>query len=219
MMMRHPALALLLLACCTALACTQASVLRPKKQGPSFHRLRYEITRVQCGHAFQGGLCVWDFATGEPFNRTRMAVAEANGTLAFSRDHQWAALPGIMVANRVRRDLSRGSLFPLVVGSRSGADAPYEMTGRVHTFACRCSPSGCRAALAAELTLTRSGSGEVLFHETYRFSSETFPRGRPSRFVQAMSGLAGELSERLRRDLCSAAKRLSAGQSARRCAP
>ena len=199
-----------LLALMLCLSCVSA--LRPKTLPPEFYRMQYDTRDIACEAGFAGALRVWDFATSPPFNRMGMAVQEVNGTVAFSRRNQWAALPGIMVSNALERDLRQGSLFPEVLSASTDGEGLYELTGSVHVLCLSRGKNGGKALLKAEVALTgRQEAGELLYHEHFILRSPPLAGEEPDAFAQAMNELAAELSHRIRQDLCGVARRLSSG--------
>ncbi len=184
-----------------------SSMIRPEISQPVFYLLQDQKDKVSCSQSFEGNLRIWDFDTAEPFNRTQMAVVGSNGTVVFSRKNQWAALPGIMVADSLLKDLGRDSLFPLVLTSMAKVDTRYEMTGQVHRFCLRQEKDSGQAEIKAEITLKTSKEQALLFHKTYHLRSQPIPLKDPLKFVQAMNELVGNLSRQLQGDLCQVAKK------------
>lgn len=169
------------------LGCT--SMIRPESSQPVFYLLRDKEDKITCNQSFEGSLRIWDFRTAKTFNRTQMAVLRTNGTVIFSRKNQWAALPGTMVANCLQRDLSRDSLFPLVVSSMTKVDTSYEMTGEVDKFCLKQEKDSGLAVVRAEIILKNSREHDLLFHKTYSLHSQPIPLKDPLKFVKVMNDL------------------------------
>jgi len=173
----------------SALGCSSA--IQPQKPQPQFHRLEPAPRPLPCRHCFEGSLRVWDFSTAAPFAQNRMAVLESNGTVVYSHGHQWAALPGVMIARGVQQDLSRDGLFQVVVAEMPDLDTDYGLSGRVLTFGCQRTEGKDRAVLKVEVSLHPGGPGQdVLFHKTYQYRSPAVPSASPFAFVEAMNELA-----------------------------
>ncbi len=182
------------------------SMIRPEKTQPVFYLLQTQADRTSCSQSFNGGLRIWDFETSEPFNRTQMAVIRTNGTIVFSRKHQWAALPGIMLAESLQQDFSQNSLFPLAVKSMTETRTSYELTGRIKRFCLKQKVDTGLAEIKAEIILQTSEDNEVVFHKTYSLNSHSIPLDEPSKYVKAISKLTDNLYRRLQVDLCQVAK-------------
>jgi len=185
-----------------SLAMGCSSMILPEAEPPTFYQLQYSTEPMACDQTFNGSLLIWGFGTAAPYNRTQIVVTAANGTVRFSRKHQWVALPGALIAQMLKRDLSRGNLFPMVVTDQLNVETAYELNGRLLTFGAEKTASGWTAELTAEVSLSSKGQERLLFQELYVLHSEPFTQTDPMRFVQAMNRLAAKLSRRLRQDLC-----------------
>jgi len=180
-----------------------AGVIRPQAPQPELHRLQPVSQAWSCRHAFDRSLRIWDFNTVEPFNRNQMAVLTSNGTVFFSREHQWVALPGVMTAQALQEDLSRTELFAAVVTGMPEVDAAYELSGRLLTFGCQRGREGDRAVLRVQISLHEQDRPQnPLLHRTYEVRSPPSDRFSPAGFVSAMNELVARFSSRLRQDLC-----------------
>jgi hypothetical protein len=115
--------------------------------------------------------------------------------------------PGVLVAQRLTRDLGSGLLFPLAVSPRDSQGEPLELTGTLYRFAWQREGASARAIVQAEVVLRRTGRHpEVLLRQRYDASSE--PQATTddaATFANAMSGVAARLSLLIRQDLCAAA--------------
>ncbi|MFO7876447.1 MAG: ABC-type transport auxiliary lipoprotein family protein [Desulfovermiculus sp.] len=181
------------------------SLLRPETAQPVFYRLQPKKQTVSCDHTLEHGLRVWDLDTSAPFNRARMAVVDSKDEIVFSRENQWADVPGVMIAEILHRDLSHANFAHQVIHGMPGIDAGYELTGRVHVFGCERGQDDNRAVLKVELSLLSiKEKSEPLVHKTYTLRSASFAPNKPGAFVRAMSQLAGKLSIQFQQDLCQA---------------
>ncbi|MFW5971499.1 MAG: ABC-type transport auxiliary lipoprotein family protein [Desulfovermiculus sp.] len=186
------------------------SLLRTETAQPVFYRLQPKQQTRACDHDLKHGLRVWDLDTSAPFDRTRMAVMDPQEKIVFSRENQWADLPGIMIAEVLYQDLSQAKFVQPVIYGMPGIDAEYELAGRVHIFACERSEDESRAVLKVELNLlTTKEKSEPLMHKTYTLRSPSFAPHKPDAFVRAMNQLAGKMSLQLQQDLCEAAASFS----------
>lgn len=183
-----------------------ASLLRPETSQPVFYPLQPRQQTLDCDQGLQHGLRVWDLDTSAPFNRTRMVVMDSQEEIVFSRENQWVDLPGVMIAEVLHRDLSHANFVNPVIYGMPGMVAGYELTGRVHIFACERGQDDSRAVLKVELSLLPAkGKSKALVHKTYTLRSPSFAPHTPDAFVRAMNQLAGKLSLQFQQDLCQAA--------------
>jgi ABC-type uncharacterized transport system auxiliary subunit len=193
----------LLLLCLALSVLGCAGSIRPQTTRPELHRLQPADQARSCRHAFDRSLRIWDFSTAEPFNRNQMAVLNSNGTMVFSREHQWVDLPGVMIAQALQRDLSRSGLFTTVVRGMPEVGTAYELSGRLLAFGCQRGRDGDRAVLRVQVRLhQQSKPEEPVFDQTYGYRSPSSARLSSSDFVDAMNGLAARFFSRLRQDLC-----------------
>jgi ABC-type uncharacterized transport system auxiliary subunit len=193
----------LLLLCLALSVLGCAGVIRPQVSQPELHRLQPVDQARSCRHAFDRSLRIWDFSTAEPFNRNRMAVLNPNGTMVFSREHQWVDLPGVMIAQALQRDLSRSGLFTTVVRGMPEVDAAYELSGRLLAFGCQRGRGGDRAAFRVQVSLHQQDKPEEpIFHRTYSYRSPPAATLSASDFVDAMNGQAARFFSQLHKDLC-----------------
>lgn len=183
-----------------------ATLLRTETAQPVFYRLQPKQQTLACDQGLKYGLRIWDLDTSAPFNRTRMAVIDSQEEIVFSRENQWVDMPGVMIAEMLHRDLSQTSFVRPVIYGMPGMDAGYELTGRVHIFACERGQDDNRAVLKVELSLlSTKGKFAPLVHKTYTLRSASFAPHTPDAFLQAMNQLAGKLSLQFQQDLCRAA--------------
>ncbi len=199
-----PRIAAMILLIPLAIGCS--SMLRPKSPEPAFYQLEYPSTKVDCSNSFNGGVRVWNFTTAPPYDRTQMVVRAPDREVMFSRNYQWAALPGTMLTKRIQNDLEKEKLFSGGVVQAGLANVPWELSGKVETFACQRTDSSCKAILGVDVSLnSTSPGGEKIFQKNYRFTSEPFSKDDSAKFAAAMSGIARQFSEQLQKDLCQAA--------------
>lgn len=181
---------------------------------PDFYRLSYEGGSAQCEASFSAMLRVRDFSADQPFGQQRMVFWGRNRTVRFSRSARWVAEPGTMLAEGIRRDLSRSGLFSSVVQGASPDGPSLELSGRIMRFAAEPCASRYRALLGVTIRLERRGGEQPpLWQEQYSLKSDCFPAGDADRFARAMSRLVSKFSTKLREDLCGIAREgVSAGK-------
>lgn len=181
-----------------------ASIL-PKAPSTTHYDLEYTPERVDCPRSWPAPVSVWGFGAAAPYDRNDMVVVDGR-KVSFSEDHQWVARPGELVAQALMHDLAGGGLFPLVVSARDPGGAPLQLSGTVYRFAWEKQGGSARAALTVDVVLRRAGEGvQPLLHRRYELSSP--PQAATddaSAFARAMSAVVGQLSTRVRRDLCAA---------------
>lgn len=184
-----------------------SSMLIKNTKAPIRYQLTYKAAPVNCTASFGKGLRVWDFSAISPYDQTQMIVEKPDGQTLFSGNYQWVANPGEMVAQSLLRDLSTGSMFTQVVSASDPANVKLDMTGRVFEFAWRRSGASARAVLQVEISVSSTAANpSVLFRKSYDLESSPFADDSSSEtFAGAMSELVGELSRRLREDLCKTA--------------
>ena len=193
--------AILFAAILVSAGCMQFSRSSPPES--VFYRLEYEADAVDCERSLEKGLLVRDFTAAEPFDQQRMVLLGRNRTIRFSGSRQWVSSPGNMLSENLRQDLMRGELFKKVLGSSDPGESALELSGRVLTFAAKRTSSGYRAVLRTRIRLNQAGiSGNTLLGKTYSLQSDSISDMDQSRFAEMMSGLAKDLSARLRADLC-----------------
>jgi len=199
MIPRHPVIAvalLVLLAGCVPFGSSSS----PE---PEFYRLSFEGESAQCDALFSRMVRVRRFSADQPFGQQRMVLWGRNGTVRFSRSARWVAEPGAMLAEGIRRDLSRSGLFSSVMEESHPGGASLELSGRILRFAAEPCASGYRALFAVKVRLQERSGGEApLLQKRYSLESGCFPARDAARFARAMSDLASEFSDRLLEDLC-----------------
>lgn len=201
-----PQIAIILLALFPAAGCS--SMIRPESPQPVFYQLEYQPVSLNCPRPFDGGVRVWTFTTAPPYGQNQMVVRAPDREVMFSRNYQWAALPGAMLAERIKSDLEGGGLFSGGVMEAGLGHVSWELSGRIDQFACRRTDKGCKAILAVDVSLENTKSGtKKIFQKEYRFESEPLNREDSSEFAAAMSRIARRFSEQLQRDLCTVAKK------------
>ncbi|SCZ49607.1 ABC-type transport auxiliary lipoprotein family protein [Thiohalomonas denitrificans] len=168
---------------------------------PVFYQFDYDTRPFDCPRPFDKRVRIREFSTASPYDRLEMTVQRPGGEVSFSGTYQWVAPPGRMVAESLERDLSAGGLFP--AASLEPDPSPLELTGRIYTFALEQKGGEEQAVLTVGITLTNTGESEILFQRIYRLGSPPVPEREAPLFASAMSELVGDLSFRLRQDLCS----------------
>jgi ABC-type uncharacterized transport system auxiliary subunit len=205
--MRRSALLVFLLLVVTLSAGGCGGILPEPGPAPVFYRLDYDPPPVDCPRSFDKRVRVREFSAASPYDQTEMTVLRPGGEVSFSGTYQWVAPPGRMVAESLGRDLGAGDLFPAVSMDADPYFPPLELTGRIYAFAWERNDGEERAVLTVGVSLTDTvGESGILFHRIYRFSSPPCPEGKAPLFASAMSELVGDLSVRLRQDLCSLGK-------------
>jgi ABC-type uncharacterized transport system auxiliary subunit len=180
-----------------------SSLLVSSTAPPTYYRLEYTPSKVDCSREYHEGVRIWDFTTSSPFNRPEMVVIKKSEEVLYSSSYQWVAMPGSMVAQCLLRDLNYSSLFTQVVSPDSPVTVPLEMTGHIFVFAWDRKESDVRAELQAQVTLTnRANSDKILFRKNYRLNSDPFKKNTAADFARVMSGLVYDFSQKLQRDLC-----------------
>jgi len=138
-----------------------------------------------------------------------MVVIEEGQKVNYSSSYQWASLPGSLTANRLQRDLAKGSLFTQVVGSGSPLAPPLELTGHVFAFEWKWSEAGYRAHLDVEINLSdATDTGKAILQKEYPLWSEPYPINKAENFEAAMSSVMEAFSKQFQEDLCNIAKSL-----------
>ena len=173
---------------------------------PDFYRLSYEAGFAQCGASFTEGVAIRDFTADRPFEQRRMVLLGENKTVRFSEKARWVAEPGTMLSEALRRDLSRGELFPGVAEESDVEGSSLELTGRIVRFAAEPCGSDYRALLGVTVRLEQRSGGQRLWRKDYSLQSDCFPAGEADRFARAMSRLVSEFSSGVRSDLCRMAR-------------
>ncbi len=189
-----------------AIVSTACASVLPKAPPQTFYDLAYAPEPVDCPNSYPSPVEVWNFSAAAPYDRPEMVVADGR-EVSFSRGHQWVDRPGVLVAQRLTRDLASGRLFPLAVSARDPEGAPLELTGTLYRFAWEREGGSPRAVLQADVVLRRTGSHpEVVLHQRYDASSDPETAADDAAaFARAMSGVVARLSMRVRHDLCAAA--------------
>jgi ABC-type uncharacterized transport system auxiliary subunit len=187
------------------LALAGCSSILPQAPAETFYDLKYDPEPLGCGRSYPSPVEVWNFAATAPYDRTDMVVTEG-GEVAFSPGHQWVDRPGVLVAQKLLRDLGDGKLFPLAVSPRDPEGAPLALNGTLYKFAWEKSGGSARAALEADVTLRRTaGAGQIVLHKRYQIASEPqTATADASVFARAMSEVVARFSQSVRRDLCTA---------------
>jgi ABC-type uncharacterized transport system auxiliary subunit len=201
----RPASSILLLA-----AVAGCSSILPKAPPEAFYDLMYEAERVDCHAGYGEPVEVWNFTAAGPYDRTDMVVTSGR-EVSLSRGHQWVDRPGVLVAQKLIRDLSGGRLFTVAVSPRDPAGAPLQLTGNLYRFAWMKDGGSAHASFEADVILRRTGApAQVLLHNRYDLNSEPVSTtDDASAFARAMSGVVARFSALLRRDLCAAGRSVS----------
>ncbi len=188
-----------------AVALAGCSSILPKAPAKMYYDLEYDPRPVDCAHSYAAPVEVWSFPAAGPYDRSDMVVTDGR-EVSFARGHQWVDRPGELVAQRLRRDLGAGRLFPLAVSPRDPEGASLQLTGDLYRFALEKDGGSARARLEADVVLRATGHGaRVLMHERYDVRSDPVTRADDaSVFARAMSGVMARFSTLVRRDLCAA---------------
>jgi ABC-type uncharacterized transport system auxiliary subunit len=189
----------------TAIGC---SSILPKAPPETYYDLKYDPQPVDCAASYPSPVEVWNFAGTGPYDRTDMVVTEGR-EVSFSAAHKWVDRPGVLVAQKLLRDLGGGKLFPVAVSPRDPEGAPLQLNGTIYRFAWDKSGGSARAAFEADVILRKTGAAdEVLLHKRYELSSQPVTAtDDASVFALAMSGVVAQFSAALRHDLCAALQR------------
>jgi ABC-type uncharacterized transport system auxiliary subunit len=181
-----------------------SSLIFPSSSPPVYYQLNTGPSTVHCPNAFHKSIRLWKFGAASPYDRREMIVVQDGREVSISSAFQWVAPPAAMLGDMLYRDLSMGGIFPQVVTANDPVDVPLDMTGRILVFAWEREGETSRAVLEFEVSVTgMDGGSGALFHKSYSLKSEPVKgEGSSEEFAQAMSRLAEEGSERLRRDLC-----------------
>jgi ABC-type uncharacterized transport system auxiliary subunit len=180
-----------------------ASLIFPSAKAPVYYQLDYLSPAVRCSRTFSQGVRVWKFNNSSPYDRTEMVVLNPDGQVQFSSGFQWVDQPGTLVAENLQRDLTGSSLFPQVVSPNNPAVVPLELTGNVFAYAWERGGLASWAVLSVEVSLINTRSPrKVIFRREYKLKNGPFMDNSSAAFARAMSGLMGEFSEKLQRDLC-----------------
>lgn len=189
-----------------AIVVTGCASILPKAPPQTFYDVEYHPEPLDCAEAYPAPVEVWNFTAVAPYDRPEMVVTDG-GEVSFSRGHQWVDRPGVLVAQRLTRDLGADRLFPLAVSPRDPEGAPLELSGTLYRFDWQREGKSARAVVQADVVLRRTrGHPEVLLHRRYEASSEPQEAADDAAaFARAMSGVVARLSTRVRRDLCATA--------------
>jgi ABC-type uncharacterized transport system auxiliary subunit len=94
--------------------------------------------------------------------------------VSFSRGHQWVDRPGVLVAEKLIRDLSGGRPFPIAISPRDPEGAPLELTGNLFRFAWAKEGKSARATFEADVVLRKTGEpAQVILHKRYDAAART----------------------------------------------
>jgi ABC-type uncharacterized transport system auxiliary subunit len=180
------------------------SSILPKAVPEAFYDLMYEPQPVDCGGSYGVPVEVWNFTAAGPYDRTDMVVTQGS-EVSLSRGHQWVDRPGVLVAQKLIRDLSGGRLFSIAISPRDPEGAPLELTGNLFRFAWAKAGGSARASFEADVILRRTGEpAQILLHKSYDVSSEPVTStDDASVFARAMSEAVARFSTQLRHDLCA----------------
>jgi ABC-type uncharacterized transport system auxiliary subunit len=192
------------------------SSILPKAPPEAFYDLTYDPQPVDCSASYGAPVEVWNFTAAGPYDRTDMVVTQGS-EVSFSRGHQWVDRPGVLVAEKLIRDLSGGHLFPLAVSPRDPEGAPLELTGNLFRFAWAKDGGSARASFEADVILRKTGEpAQVILHKRYDVSSEPVTStDDASAFARSMSEAVARFSAQLRHDLCVALPRADSQPSFR----
>ncbi|MHC1729888.1 MAG: hypothetical protein AB9866_28460 [Syntrophobacteraceae bacterium] len=121
----------------------------------------------------------------------------------FSSTYKWVSPPGNMVADKLMRDLSLGTVFEDAVPVGNPMPAGYELSGQIYRFALEENGSPPRTVLDLEVSLWREKPVRiVLFRKHFHYQSASLRESDPNKFSKAISSLVSRLSTDLRNALC-----------------
>ncbi len=170
---------------------------------PEYYQLDYAFEPQRCVKPFSGAVRVWSFSASAPYDREQMVAIAPTQKVRFSSTHKWVSPPGNMVADKLMRDLSLGTVFENAVPVGNPMPAEYELSGQIYRFALEENGSPHRAVLDLEVSLWREKPIRiVLFRKHYHYQSAPLGESDPKEFSKAISSLVSQLSVDLRNALC-----------------
>ncbi len=187
-----------------ALLVTGCAGMFSKSAPPEYYQIDYPFQSLSCSKPFPGAVRIWNFSASAPFDREQMLVVSPSLNVRFSSNYKWIAPPGNMLADKLIRDLSRGSVFQDAVPVGNPLFAAYEMSGRIYKFALEENGSPPHAVLDLEISLWQEKPvRSVLFRKNFHYESPPLQNSDPTVFANAIASLVAQLSLDLRNDLCS----------------
>ncbi|MCE5334877.1 MAG: PqiC family protein [Desulfobacteraceae bacterium] len=175
-----------------------------KSTPPEYYQIDYSFEPSVCEKPFSGAVRVWTFTASTPFDREQMTVVSSLQSVRFSSTYKWVSPPGNMLADKLMRDLSLGSVFQDAVPVGNPLFAAYEISGQIYKFALDENGSLPRASLEVEISLWQEKPvRSVLFRKHFHYQSPPLPSPDPQEFAKTMSELVSRLSQDLRNDLCA----------------
>lgn len=180
---------------------------------PVYYELSYEKAPKPCGPGRHATLRVWPFSASAPYDRDEMIILEPSHKVRFSPHFRWITIPGVMIADKLTRDLAGDGLFAQVVAAGGTLSPDAQLSGHVHQFAWEDrGEGGQQALLDVQISVwTEKPEHDVLLQKHYRLASDRFSSGSSEQFADAMSRLVAQLSAQLQEDLCA----ITSGSSSR----
>jgi ABC-type uncharacterized transport system auxiliary subunit len=173
---------------------------------PVYFELSYENSAAECAGTRQGALRIWPFSASAPYDREEMIILEPSRKVRFSPHFRWITAPGVMIADKLTRDLAENGPFAQVAAAANAATpSDIQMSGHVYELAWEdLGNESQQARLDVQISIWREEPDRhVLFQKRYRLSSDRSRSGSPELFAEAMSSLLADLSARLQEDLCT----------------
>lgn len=190
---------------CLLLCCNGCLGGRVTGVPPTYFELSYEDAGPKCTDVRQGTLRIWPFSAASPYDREEMIIEGSSRKVRFSPHFRWIAAPGVMIADKLVRDLSEDGPFARVLAATSPGGSDVQLSGHVHRFAWEDSgEGGQRARLDVQVSVWQEEPRRiVILSRRYRLESPSIQTGAAEKFAEVMSQLVGKLSAHLREDLCT----------------
>lgn len=171
---------------------------------PLYHAIEYPASPLDCPDAWNEGVRVWPFSASAPYDREEMILLDSDHKVRFSSAYRWIAAPGVMVADRLLRDLGRSRLFSQATASVGRIMSTFELSGHIHRFAWEeAGDESRRAVLEVEVILWREEPRrDIVLKKSYHLQSPPSRSGSSTAMAEAMSLLVRDLSDSVQRDLC-----------------
>lgn len=196
---------LLSLVCLALSACAGA---RHNVPDTRYYTLEYEPPQITAQPS-SAIITVSRFGVAPEFNTPKMIYRD----LSFGRQeytyHQWRSSPQVLVADYLRRDLTKTGLFQAISGPASFLAATHQVEGLVEEWMEIDGSDGWQAT--AELTITLldlralEAPDQVLFQRTYR-DSQPCAKKNPGAVAEAMSRVMRTLSAQIIADIHAAVR-------------
>jgi ABC-type uncharacterized transport system auxiliary subunit len=153
-------------------------------------------------------IAVEELRADAPYDERRIVYRVSPHRLAYYEDDQWAAAPGLLVADSLRRAYQASGRFAMVL-SEANVDATAILSGRVLAFEEVKAGRERAGHLSLELTLRDAESGRILWS---RRLSERVALDRPTResLAAALSRAVARVAATTADELAAAAARVAA---------